>query len=176
VKSFIASYNYHFFTLPFCFTFSTFYTLPVLFLALPYFGAFKRGGAGYAFRKNDAARRMANAMAASTRYLGLTGSFSKNDPYSIFASRLLFFTSSSGFITEAVFSSATGVLCWLAVRELLLVLLAIYFSASGMIHSFFGTNYPFACFFFSSFFGASAGMVDRLPSSSPLRLKYWCFF
>jgi hypothetical protein len=43
----------------------------------------------------------------------------------------------------------------LAALELALVM-AIYFSASGIIHSFFGTNDPFGFFSSFSFFGSYA--------------------
>jgi hypothetical protein len=46
----------------------------------------------------------------------------------------------------------------LFVREVALVFLAIYFSASGIIHSFFGTNSPLGDFF-SSFLGS--GIISR---------------
>lgn len=85
-------------------------------------------------------------MATKRRYFGCTGSLSRKLGYYIGFARVL----DEGLIYRSDYRYS---LIWevrkLAVLELFLVL-AIYFSASGIIHYFFGTKAPFGDFFYST--------------------------
>ena len=105
-------------------------------------------------------------MATKRRYFGCTGSLSRKLGYYIGFARVL----DEGLIYRSDYRYS---LIWevrkLAVLELFLVL-AIYFSASGITHYFFGTKAPFGDFFYST---AAVGLFYTFFY---FYLSYYSFF